>query len=349
MKRAAAILAALAALTFGASAELMLEGSVVCGPSDAQAADLGGAVSEVFVQPGDYVRAGDPVAALSLTAVYAPCAGTVEAVFAQAGESASDATTRYGGALTIAPESQYAVYATSDDAYRSVRTAHVVPGQTVYMKCTRDGSHRGVGVVTETDGELIFIEATGGGFYNGEVVNVYMEPGYKNVDRIARGTVLSTAVETVAASGDVREVYVLPGDFVEKGQLLMETLDALDDNGEAQDCLLTAEAEGYVTAVAAEVGGTIERGGLLMSYCPADRLLASALVPESEVSAARVGAAAGVSVELDGETVRFAGAVEGVSYLPETTADGETAYRVLVALPADARLYPGMTAEVTIR
>lgn len=350
MKRATAILAALLMLCgMAAQAELMLDGTVVCAVTASQSARMGGTVSQVYVMPGDYVHVGDPVASLSLTRVYAPCDGTVEAVFAQAGESADDATSRYGGVMTLLPEARYNIYATSSSAYKSVRTSHVVPGQEVYMKCTKDGSHRGAGVVFETDGNLIFIEATGGTFHNGETVYVYMESDYDSEDQLAKGTVLANIVQNVEAGGDVYKTYVQPGDFVEKGQLLFETLGALPEDGGAEACLLTAEAEGYVTAVAIQAGDTVARDGLMLTYCPAEGLVAAALAPESDVASVAPGEAATLSIDLSEEILRLQGTVAGVSYLPETADDGGTGYRVLISFPPDPRVAPGMSLSATLK
>ena len=350
MKRISAALLALAMLLCaGAQAELQLDGTVTCGPGLAQEAAMGGAVAEVYVQPGDYVRAGDPVAKLQPTRVYAPCDGTVEALFALSGDNADTATSRYGGAMAILPESLYTIYASSEYAYDSVRTSHVVPGQEVYMKCTRDGSHRGVGIVTQTDGDLIWIEATAGSFHNGETVYVYMDSDYKSRNRIAKGTVEASVVQNVAATGTVYRTYVNQGDFVEKGQLLLETLTALPDGGDAYtDCLLTAEAEGYVATVNVQPGGAVQRGAALLTYCPADALLVTAQAGEYDVTGISAGDPALISIELSEETVSLVGTVRSVSYLAGATSDGETAYDVRIDLAKDARVAPGMTVTVTL-
>lgn len=348
MKRAWLCLAALLAFAGAARADVMVDGTIACGPATSQAARMGGTVSQVFVTAGDYVHAGDPVASLSLTAVYAPCDGTVEALFASHGESAGAATDRYGGVLTLRPENKFSVYATDDGAYKSVRTGLVSVGQAVYLKCTKDGTHRGTGVITGIDGGTIYIEATGGEFHNGETVNVYMESDYDSQDRIAKGTAVATPTVNVEASGDVYRLYVEAGDFVEKGQLLMETLAAMPADGDARDCLLTAEADGYVTAVAVQAGGKIERGALLMTYCPANGLLARVPLPEADAVAVSVGDAAALTIDLIDEALFFTGTVSVISYLPEESTEGEVRYAAGIAFEPDPRVFPGMTVTATI-
>lgn len=342
------ILAALAlALCAGARAEVIADGAVICGPTVTQLADMGGAVTRVSVDRGDYVRVGDAVATLGLTRVYAPCDGVVETVFAGEGASAADAAAQYGGALTILPESLYTVYVTAGDAYTSVPTGLISSGQTVYLRCTWDGTHRGTGVITEIDGEIYTVETTGGAFYNGETVYVYMAPGYAAADRIGKGTIVASDAVSVGTTGDVAKLYVAEGDFVEKGQLLMETLGALPEDGAAGEYTLTAGTEGYVAAIHAQANADIGRGGLLMEICPPDGLCVRALVNEADVSALRVGDSARVSIELAEETLRLTGRLEAVSYLPETDADGESGYAVSVSLDYDPRVVPGLAASVS--
>lgn len=352
MKRFRIALCALALAAFCgacARAQVVADGAVEYGRTVTQLAAMGGEVSDVAVSAGEYVRAGDVVATLSLTRAYAPCDGTVETIFADAGESADDAGDKYGGVLTILPESRYVVYTTAENAYKSVRTGRVASGQTVYLKCTRDGSHRGTGVVTEIDGDIFTVEVDGGSFYNGETVYAYMEDDYDAADRVGKGTVVASAVESVSAGGDVARLYVSEGDFVEKGQLLFETIGALPDGGPSDgEYALTAASEGYVAAVHAEANAGIDRDAPLLELCPADALVVTARVPEADVAAIAEGDAAAVSFELPEERLRLSGTVERISYLPESGADGETVYAVTVRFDADARVVPGMSATVSI-
>lgn len=348
MKRIIAILLAMTCLCAAASAEVSADGAVSCGASVAQLAAMGGLVSDVSVMAGDYVRPGDALVTLTTTRVYAPCSGTVETLFAGIGQNADAAVEQYGGVISIAPESLFTIYATTDDAYDSVRTSHISSGQTVYMKCTKDGTHRGVGRVTRIEGNIFLVEATGGAFYNGETVYVYMESDYDSADRLGKGTAVATPAVNVEAAGDIVRVYVSAGDFVEKGQLLMETLAALPLDGFlSNDFTLRAQSEGYVTAVHAQLGQTIERGGLLIEFCPADGLEFIAKVAEEDLPYVRVGDDATVLFELAEEDLSLAGRVQAISFLPETN-DGATTYDVRISIPANISVHPGMHATAVI-
>ena len=334
---------ALLAVTFtGADAEIIATGTVKTGQTVVQRASLGGIVSDVSVQAGSLVGAGDVVVSLSLTQVYASCDGTVSAHFAGEGGSADDATEKYGGVLAIAPESAYTIYATAEYAYESLRTQQIYPGQTVYMRCTANGTHRGVGRITNVDGEIFTIEATAGEFYNGETVYVYLEDDYETADRLGRATVIATPVESVSASGNVYRMYVSEGDFVEKGQLLFETIGALTESDTATE--IQSELDGYVTAVYAQANQTLEKDAVLMEVCPQENLRLVVEVVETDVAGIQEGGAVSATFDLTEERLTLSGTVESISYLP---IEGETiAYEVHVILEPDARIEPGMQADV---
>ena len=340
------ILAMTLALSAQAQAQVVTEGTVTTGQSTTQLAALGGMIHSVNVQVGAYVQSGDIIAQLNLEAYYAPCDGTVEAVFAEAGGSAEDASDQYGGVLSIAPESAYTLYATAEYAYESLRTQAIQSGQTVYLKCTTNGTHRGTGRITEIDGEIFTIEATGGEFYNGETVYIYLEDDYDSADRLGKGTVIASTVETVSAEGDIVNLYVDQGDFVEKGQLLFETVGALDQGQSNAGLELCAETEGYVTAVYATENQRIDRGEVLIEICPMENLILTAYVPETEITALAIGDAAVATFELSDEILRLNGTVVDISYLPDGSE--EVRYAVHIALERDDRITPGMTASIAL-
>ena len=346
MKRLIALLLCLLAGT--ASAEVTAPGAVTLAGTATLTASMGGGVSSVRVLAGDYIRPGDALLTLSTNRVYAPCAGTVESIPAGLGQSADAAVEQYGGALTLAPESLYTVYASTEDGYGSVRVSRYSSGQTVYMKCTEDGSHRGVGRITRIEDGYFLVEVTGGAFYNGETVYVCMDADCDKSDRLGAGTVVASEVQYVQAKGDVVRVHVSPGDFVEKGQLLMETLDALPLDGFlAGDFILRAASEGYVTAVYPQAGQALERGGLVLSYCPADTLDFTAQISADDLPFVTVGAQAAVTFELAEETLQTTGTVQAISFLPVTTEAG-TAYDARIAIALNEKIRPGMHGTAVI-
>ncbi len=332
MRRTLLLLLALLCLASAASAEVSANGVIQYGAAITQLATMGGRISRVNVMAGEYVRPGDALVTLSPNRVYAPCSGTVESVFAGIGQSADAATQQYGGAVTIAPESLYTIYATAENAYKSVRTSRFSSGQEVYMKCTKDGTHRGMGRITRVDGDIFLVEVTGGSFYNGETVYVYMESDCDSSDRLGKGTAVAATAESVKAEGFVSRIHVHPGDYVEKGQLLLETLSELPSDGFlSADCVIPAQAEGYVTAIYAEAGADIERGGMLIDFCPVGSLEVIAQVGAEDLPSVNVGSPATVILETAEETLRLGGTVAAVAYIPETSEDNITTYAVRIS------------------
>jgi len=61
-----------------AYADVILTGTVETGQTFLERSARGGTVASVNRQTGSYVSAGDEIASLSLSQVYAPCAGTVK-------------------------------------------------------------------------------------------------------------------------------------------------------------------------------------------------------------------------------------------------------------------------------
>ncbi len=188
-------------LTGAASAEITLSGTVVARETAAVTADVGGAVEEVYVREGEWIEAGDAVASIAVTGVYAPADGTVRGVLAEAGDSAGETV------LYVAPLSRYTVSANISDAYSSAANKYVTIGETVYMRCTRDGSHVAVGRITGVTGSDYTVEVTGGELYMEETVNIYRDDSYTSSSRIGSGTVSRTAEIAVGGTGRIAELY----------------------------------------------------------------------------------------------------------------------------------------------
>lgn len=331
-------------MSSGALAEIIVSGTVTSGQTYLQQADQGGMVQSVDVQAGSYIHAGDAVVNLSLAQVYAPLDGTVSTLFAEEGASADNAMDKYGAVLSIAPENRYTIYATTEYAYESLETQAIHSGQIVYMKCTANGTHRGIGKITKIEGDIFHIEATGGEFYNGETVYVYLEDDYEAADRLGKATVIATTAESVSGEGDIAKMYVKEGDFVEKGQLLFETVGALNEEGKT--AALTAAMDGYIIAIHVQANQSIEKNAPLIEICPAENLWLMANVSESDISSIHPGDSVIASFDLPEETLRLNAEISEISYLP--TEGDMISYEVRIRLEANDRIFPGMTADISI-
>ena len=329
-------------LTGAARAEIALSGTVAAREAAAVTANIGGSVEEVFVRAGDRVEAGDVVATVALTGVYAPADGTVRGIMAEAGDSAGQTV------LSIAPMSKYTVTADISDAYDSAANKHVTVGETVYMECSRDGSHVAVGRVVKAEGSAYTVEVTGGELYMEEKVYIYRDEDHSSSARIGSGTVSRTAELAVSGTGRVAELYVSEGETVERGQLLFTCVEA----DTVEDALLGGEirstASGVVASVAAQAGQQAAVGSTVLTVYPTESFCVELSVEEADLAAVNVGDSVRLSFDFDAEgALTCEGTVTEISYLGESTEAG-TVYTAWVDFdpPEDVRL--GMTVTATV-
>ena len=329
-------------LTGAARAEIALSGTVTAREAAAVTANIGGSVEKVFVRAGDRVEAGDVVATVALTGVYAPADGTVRGIMAEAGDSAGQTV------LSIAPMSKYTVTADISDAYDSAANKHVTVGETVYMECSRDGSHVAVGRVVKAEGSAYTVEVTGGELYMEEKVYIYRDEDHSSSARIGSGTVSRTAELAVSGTGRVAELYVSEGERVERGQLLFTCVEA----DTVDDALLGGEirstASGVVASVAAQAGQQAAVGSTVLTVYPTEGFCVELSVEEADLAAVNVGDSVRLSFDFDPEgALTCEGTVTEISYLGESTETG-TVYTAWVDFdpPEDVRL--GMTVTATV-
>ena len=329
-------------LAGAASAEITLSGTVVARETAAVTAAIGGAVEDVYVREGEWIEAGDAVASVAVTGVYAPADGTVRGVLAEAGDSAGEAV------LYVAPLSRYTVSANISDAYSSAANKYVTIGETVYMRCTRDGSHVAVGRITGVTGSDYTVEVTGGELYMEETVYIYRDEEHSSSARIGSGTVSRTAELAVSGTGRVAEMYVSEGERVERGQLLFTCVEA----DTVEDALLGGEirstASGVVASVAAQAGQQAAVGSTVLTVYPTEGFCVELSVEEADLAAVNVGDSVRLSFDFDAEgALTCEGTVTEISYLGESTEAG-TVYTAWVDFdpPEDVRL--GMTVTATV-
>ena len=347
-----ALLLTLALMCSPALAQLALDGSVVAGGEETVRAPFGGVIEEIKVRAGDLVNLGDPVASIVTTRVYAPQDGTVASICAQPGDSAESIIARYGAVLYIEPVNRYTVQASTEKAYNSSGTKYVHMGEKVYLSCTKDGSHRGTARVTKVEaaeeGGLTnyTLEVTGGDFYIGETVGVFRSADYASASRIGRGTVGQTEAVAVAGEGSILKLHVAPGDVVERGQLLFETVTGSLDGLYAGDSTVASNVSGIVASVDTKGGAAIEKDAGIITVYPFDRLQIEARVNVLDLYAVHVGDAVEIEFDLNpGSLRRYEGTVESISYLASGDA-GQTYYSVYISFTADEDVRLGMPAIV---
>ncbi len=353
-RRLIGALLALALVASPALAEmpLALDGSVVSSGSEAVRAPFGGVIEEVAARPGDLIGLGDPVASIVTTKVYAPQDGVVASVCAQPGDGAEGIIARYGAVMYVEPTNRYVVEASTEKAYNSSATRYVHIGEKVYLSCTKDGSHRGTGIVTKVEAAdeggvtKYTLEVTGGEFYIGETVGAFRKSNYASTSRIGRGTVGQAQAVAIPGEGSVLKIHVQPGDSVERGQLLFETVSGALDGLYAGDSTVVSNLRGIVASVDTKTGETVAKDASLITVYPFDKLQIEARVNVLDLYAVHEGDAVEIEFDLDPDSLRrYPGTVDSISYVA-SGEEGQTYYSAYISFTADEHVRLGMPALV---
>ena len=357
MRRFLALMLAALCLTGAALAEVSFDGSVVCANEVSLAAPFGGVIASMSVRAGDRVEAGDVVATVQTTKVYAAASGTVTGVFIQPGDNVETAAARYGAALYIAPEHRYSISADIEKAYNASENKYVNIGEEVYLSCTSDGAHTATGVIVAAEGTTYTVETTSGELMMEETVNIYRSEDHTSSSRIGRGTVSRVAELAVTGTGSVVAMHVSDGDEVERGQLLFETVSGDLDGLYATGSDIVCDVSGVVASVNASVGGTLNKGDTLLTVYPDDALEIEIDIEEYDLGAIAEGDTVRIAFnwdetgELDAE-----GSVRAISYLSTSQesaqdasadASSDAVYKGYVSFTPDASVRIGMTVVVT--
>lgn len=292
----AALLAAPAALAEACS------GTVAAASTLRVEAEAGAAVAEILTVPGARVSAGDALATLDATRVFATQDGVVARLQAEAGDRAD------GTVLEISPTSRYKIYCTVDEAYASAETMLVHSGEALYIRCTADGTHRATGIVTQIDSGEFQLLTTGGELYVGETVYLYRDADFSARTRVGIGTVVANNAEAYAASGVLRQICVEAGETVERGELLYSY-------AETDAAELISPVDGIVLETAAS--DSAEDGGAAFTIVPLDALCVELQLAEDVAAGLQTGDAVAVCYASDPEETLVPGAVSQIFALEE--------------------------------
>lgn len=354
------LLATLLAAFTGASAlgEISFPGTVISRETLAVPAPFGGLIEKIDLRKGDAIRVGDEVATIKTTKVYAEMDGIVSGIFAREGDDTEGITTRYGGVMYLEPINRYIVSATTEKAYNSSDTKYVHIGEKVYLSCTKDGTHVGTAMVTsisevdESGNTPYKLEVTGGDFYMGETVGIYRDPNHHSNSRIGRGTIQQNAAVPVKGTGSVLKIHVQVGDHVERGELLFETVEGALDGLFAVDNVIPSPLDGIVASVEVSQGGSIEKGGKLITVYPNDAMQIEIKVSELDLNEIHEGDRVSIEFEWDADgALLLDGVVSGISSVGAEKGEGnasEASYSAYVDFtPVDSvRLDMSVTVYV---
>ena len=327
-------------------AELSYEGVVIAGEAVPETAPFGGRVSGVTQRAGGWTEAGETLAEIQTTLNYAPVEGTITGLYAVAGDGTESVTERYGAVLYIEPTHKYTMAATSEKAFNSSENYFIHLGERVYLTCSSDGSHQGTGIVSGLTDSGYNIEVTGGEFYLNEKVDVYRSSDWSRESRIGRGTVSRAKPVAVKGSGSILKLHVQNGDFVERGELLFETVEGVLDGLYAPDNRVVSPVTGVVSSVEKNTGDTAAKGDALMKIIPADSFQVQLNVPEADLFILREGQP--VTMELYWDNASggtYTGVITAISHMSDEQkeATDRKTYKAYVSFEPDERVRLGMT------
>lgn len=343
----AALMAVMLLTPVGALAETSFEGTVTSGSTQVVSAPFGGTVSSVSVKVGDRIQAGDVVATVETTKVYAPQSGTITGIFAQSGDNLSDVADRYGAALYITPEHKYSVTADIEKAYNSSGNKYVNIGETVYLRCTSDGDHTAVGVITAVQDTQYTVETIEGELKMGETVKVYRSEEYTAKSRIGQGEVSRTSEVAVTGEGSLIQLHVSDGDTVERGQLLFETVSDSLDGLYATGSEMLSDVSGIVASVSVQAGDVASKGMTLITVYPEEEMQVEILVDEYDLSLIAEGDKVNITFGWDEESSQSVeGTVSMISHISDEESI-EAAYRAYIDFEPVEDIRLGMSAVVT--
>ena len=374
-------------------AELSYDGSVVAGKTVPVSVPYGGRVTEVSVTAGSWVREGDTLGALGSTLNFAPIEGTVTGLNAVEGDSAETAAERYGAVLWLEPTHRYTLEATDEKAWNNSENHYLHLGERVYLSCATDGTHTGTGFVSAftesgfsievTGGEFYLdekvdlycvsdgthkgtgivtaltdsgydIEVTGGEFYLSEKVDVYRTEDLAKEGRLGRGTVKRAKPVAVKGSGSILKRHAETGDFVERGELLFETVEGVLDGLYAPEGRILCPETGIVTSVEKAQGDTIGKGETLVKIAPASSFQVQFDIPEPDLFILQAGTPVTMELYWDNADAKtYSGTISSISFVNEeqkadsgTGSSGKKTYRAYATLAPDERIRLGMTMIV---
>ena len=346
MKKLLACLLMLALTISPALAEsITLDGTVISTETIPVMSAAEGVLSAVYWQAGDHVDADAEAASLYAVGVYADQPGTVKVMGAQ-GESVAALVSRYGAVLYVEPDCQYTIAANITNAYDSIETKIIHPGETVYLRCNSNGEHSGMGVVTTVSGSSYTVEVTEGIFSSGETVQIFRDEVYSQKARIGRGSAVhaSPVAYTGTGTGRVSSVVVEDGAHVETGDLLYMTIET------ENPYRIATSVAGTVAAVRVAPGDAVTQGAVVAEIYPDEAMRVAIAIPENDLRDVRVGSR--VTIEFTGgETVE--GEIDWISSVAqeitaeEVDAEDDVCFMAYVRFEATEGVRYGMTGKVT--
>ncbi|MBR7146125.1 MAG: MlrC C-terminal domain-containing protein [Oscillospiraceae bacterium] len=260
MKKLIAALLCLCCLTAGTAMALEIEGKIQPAKTLSIRAPYSGMADDVEWAAGDEVLAGDALAVLSTTKVYADFDGTVTGIFAQAGDSAASVAERYGALMYVEREALYTAQCTTSGAASDNENKIVHAGETVYIRSTADSKREGVARVTGVSGNSYTLEVVlEDDLKLNDSIKVYRDDDFDADSCIGMGKLSRIDPVAVTAEGSVLAVHVQPGQKVARGEVLLEIVPDVLEGMKGGDGSVYAPQDGVLLSVLIQGGEQVAK------------------------------------------------------------------------------------------
>ncbi len=326
-----------------------LTGSVVCDSVLVQTASYGGTVENVNVHVGDHVSAGDVLATIETTKVFAEQDGTVR-LFGQIGDNAETVATRYGAVAYVEPKIRYTISGSTRNAYNAEANKIIHPGEKVWLNVTSNG-HKGTGIVTSVSGNSYTVEVTDGDLVSGESAIIYRDETLASTSKIGKGNTALAANLAYTGTGLIAAFAAEDGAEVHAGDLLFETVSGTRNGADQDLTVIRAETDGVIATLSINAGAALNAGDTVCEINPDNGLRVEAPIGESDLINLKVGDT--VLVEFtyvnNGEFA-VAGTGERIGMIGTAAAEDseESSFTVSVKLSDITNAAYGLTAVVSV-
>ena len=254
--------------------EMLLIGVVTAGEEAAIQAPHSGELAPFTLKPGSTVNPGDTLFLIKPRSVYAEVDGTVAAIHAGDGQSASGAVSRFGAVLQIEHENRYELLLSTATGYNSADNRDLWVGTPVYLRSV-NGRRFGLGSITKVSGNRFDVSIQSGDLVFDEEVRVFRTEDYSAVALLGRARPSLVPPYQVAVSGTVLSMKAQRGDRVRQGDLLFTYVpDSLSPQQRAQAGRVDAGETLVISTVSVLPGASVQQGQVLArGYRPASMQL----------------------------------------------------------------------------
>lgn len=319
---------------------LVTTGVIAAQEEIAVRAPVSGLIKDFSIQPGDFIPKGAAPFTIETQKVYALQNGAIDTVFAKPGDDAAAICSRYGALMLIAGENPLYIATTTARAYGNEQR-DVQAGEMVYVKSTSSSKYTGTGRITKVDGANIFVELLNGNLRFRETAVIYRSETYADSTRIGAGVVQRLASTPVPGVGTVAAVHVNAGQYVKKGDLLLELVPDSLPAFSPEALIVSQPEDGVAAQLKVAQGAYIQKDQTLYTYFPLSSFAAEVLVSEADIYHITLGDKATITFDAM-DSAAMEGTVISIAQAPAQEINGLANYCVTLSFASQQTCLLGM-------